>query len=111
MHTSTRTLTIERMLESADPHIAQHRVNPAMPDSINRTPQLPQGWILHSASYTYEGSRKGWDVQILDTTKPYGKDSILTAWHSGSLDAALRAASRSIPGPVRIPAHGLSAHF
>jgi hypothetical protein len=96
MQTLTRTSTIEQMLESADHLIEKHRADPAIPDRITDTPHLPQGWILYSAERAFGGSKKGWNVELMDTTKPFQKGSIVTARHNHSLDAALEKASRSI---------------
>ena len=93
----TRTLAIERMLESADHHIAQHQEDSAMRDPAVRMPQLPEGWIFYSAERAFGGSKKGWSVEIMDTTKPFHQGSIVKAWHRESLDKALLEAAHKIP--------------
>lgn len=98
--TVTRTSSIEHMLESADRAFEWHRSNTDVPDRVTNTPHLPQGWILYSAYYALEGSQKGWNVELMDTTRPFQKDSIVKAWHSHSLDAALQKAQWQAP-PVR----------
>lgn len=97
MQTMTRTNTIEHLLESADHLIELHREGPARIDRVVETPHVPEGWILYSAGLALGGSKKGWSVELLDTTKPFQKGSIVDARHSKSLDAALEAANRKIP--------------
>ena len=96
MQTITRTLSIEHMLESADHLIEHHRGNSAMLGQPVNTPQLPNGWIVYSAQYALEGKKKGWNVEVMDTNRPFRKGSIVDAFDRKSLDAALRAANSKI---------------
>ena len=96
MQMMTRATTIEQMLESADHLIERHRGDPAIPDRAFKPPDLPEGCILYSARCEFEGVRKRWNVELMDTTKPYDEDSIVASEHTGSLDAALREAGRMI---------------
>ena len=96
MQTITRTLSIEHMLESADHLIEHHRGNPAAFDQPVNNPQLPNGWIIYSAHYALGGKKKGWSVEVMDTTRPFRKGSIVDAFDRQSLDAALRAANSKI---------------
>ena len=97
MPTMTRTSAVEHMLESADPLIELHRESSGAVQSDSLIPQLPQGWILYSAQLELGSARKGWNVELLDTSRPFQKGSIVEARHSRSLDAALQAASRKVP--------------
>jgi hypothetical protein len=104
MQTLTHTENIERMLESADHHIEQHRGGRSLYDPVVRTPYIPEGWILYSAQRVLEGARKGWNVRLMNTTAPFHRGSIVDARHSMSLDAALKEASSKIAGSRRATA-------
>jgi len=96
MQSANRTIAIEQMLESADPLIERHRAEPGSYDRAAETLPLPEGCILYSARYDYGGTHKSWNVELLDTTRPYLEDSIVSVQDDESLDAALRQAGRQI---------------
>jgi hypothetical protein len=96
MQTITHTDSIEQMLDSADHLIENHRGSPARFDRATESTDLPEGWILYSANCEMAGVKKDWNVELLDTTRPYNDGSIVTAEHQESLDAALREAGRKI---------------
>lgn len=95
MQSATHTLAIEQMLESADPLIERHRANPGSYDGVAETLPLPEGCILYSAHYDYGSTHQSWNVELLDTTRPY-LDSIVSVRDDQSFDAALRQAGRQI---------------
>lgn len=95
---TTHTDAIERMLESADHHMEQHRGGRSLYDPVVRTPYIPEGWILYSAQRVLEGAKRGWNVRLMNTAGPFRKGSIVDARHRASLDAALREAGAKITG-------------
>ena len=96
MQSATHTLAIEQMLESADPLIERHRAKPGSYDGVAETLPLPEGCILYSAHYDYGSTHQSWNVELLDTTRPYLQDSLVSAQDDESLDAALLQAGRQI---------------
>lgn len=90
------TKSVEQLLDSADHHFEQHGGSVITAGSAASTPHLPEGWILYSAYRVLDGTRKGWTMKLLNTAKPFRKDSVVDARHNGSLDAALLAASTKI---------------
>lgn len=96
MQSANSTTAIEQMLESADPLIERHRAEPGSYDRAAETLPLPEGCILYSAHYDYGSTHKSWNVELLDTTRPYLEDSIVSAQNDESLEAALRQAGREI---------------
>lgn len=102
MQTVTRTAAIEQMLESADHLIENHRVienhraTAAVFDRSVESPDLPPGCIFYSAEFSLDGLEKGWNVELMDTMKPFGAGSIVSAEHAPTLDAALRQASSKV---------------
>jgi len=44
-----------------------------------------------------EGAQKGWHVELMNTSGSFQTGSIVDAWDSQSLDAALEEASYKIP--------------
>ena len=84
------------MLESADHLIEKHRGTPALFDHVTESPYVPEGWILYSAECSVGGVRKSWSVELMDTTRPYQDDSIVSAQNNDSLDGALREAGFKI---------------
>jgi hypothetical protein len=93
---STNTITIEHMLESADHLIERHRGETQSPQIQEKEAPLPEGWVLHSATYGFGRAKKGWNVELMDTRRPFQKGSLVNAHHNGSLVAALQKANDKI---------------
>jgi hypothetical protein len=96
MPTATRTTAIEQALESADHLIERHRPTPAVFDPSMEGPDLPPGCIFYSAELSLDGVRKGWHVELMDTTRHFEDGSIVSVDGAESLDAALDQACRKI---------------
>ncbi|HEX5230381.1 MAG TPA: hypothetical protein VFW44_21865 [Bryobacteraceae bacterium] len=96
MQSVNSTIAIEQMLESADPLIERHRAEPGSYSRAAESLPLPEGCILYSAHYDYGSTHKSWNVELLDTTRPYLQDSLVSAQDDESLDAALLQAGRQI---------------
>ena len=79
------------MLESADHLIERHQGGAGASYGSSQMPPLPQGWVLYSTWYATEGGKRGWHVELLDTSKPFQNGSIVDG-HSDSFDTALRDA-------------------
>jgi len=103
MQSATRVSSVEQLLESADHLIERHRADPGSLDRVVETPpsSLPEGWILYSAHRDYGGDHNGWNVELMDTSRPYQEDSIIAARHDYSLDEALRQAGHQILATTR----------